>query len=34
MNRGAWRAISHGGHKELNRAEATQHACTLANLMK
>ena len=34
MNRGARLATSRGGHKELNRAEATEHAGTLANLMK
>ena len=28
MDRGAWRAIVHGGHKEWDTTEVTEHACT------
>ena len=28
MDRGAWLAIVHGGHKEWDTTEVTEHACT------
>ena len=28
VDRGAWRAIVHGGHKEWDTTEVTEHACT------